>query len=94
MKIIVNNFQIEQVLDNENNQIEPESLQETIYWDIFCVVEALLYYHVKQYDTDKDKYFDYYPYRKRFKEIYKDSFISIDLDNDIYILRCIKSNQN
>lgn len=93
MKIVINNFQIQKVLNKTDNEIEPEELQGFPYWNIYCAIDALLYHHVKRYDTDKNKHYDYYPYRKRFKEIYLDSFFVIDLDKDMCSLKSIKSNQ-
>jgi hypothetical protein len=69
LKIVINNYLIEKVLDNKYIEVKPESLQQTPYWDIYCAIEALLYKHVKIYNNDTNEYYDYYPYRKRFLAI-------------------------
>jgi hypothetical protein len=90
MKIVISNYQIEKVLDNKNKQIEAESLQGTNYWNIYCVIEALLYNHVKRFDEERNQYYDYYPYRKRFVSWFRSPSFIIDMYTDIYIIRSIK----
>ncbi len=63
----------------------------TTNWNIYNIIDALLYHHVKRHDIDKNQDYNYYPFRKRFRETYKSGYFEINVDYDVYKLRNIIS---
>jgi hypothetical protein len=93
MRIEVKQFEVVKITDSKGNIIEAEKLIaiNARCWNDYCAIEALLHQCVKRYDYEKGKYYDYFPYRKRFLEIYSSNNFTINISNDINILRTIKA---
>lgn len=95
MKIEVKQFQIVKITDNKGNIIEAEKLIDInpSYWNDYCAVESLLHQQKKRYDYEEGRYVKYYPYQKRFWDMYCGISFIIDLDKDINILKTINTNK-
>ncbi len=84
MKIIIDNYEIEKLIDENGKALEPVCLIDICpsYWNKYCIIEAMLYHHVKRFDNETGKHYMHYPYRKRFHEYYNGSSFIIDLEKD------------
>lgn len=81
MNIVVENYEIKNVIDSNGNVIELENLIYTDIrlWNAFCVIEAMLGQRIKKYDYEEKEYIVYYPYRKYFLSFYGDSSFEINI---------------